>query len=90
MRNKLLVTIAAASALSWFGAAGAQPSPAQMKKDGEIKDPVAADAAIAKDEAKDAKKQAHEAHRKAQVASHKAKVSAKKADEADGVTSPSQ
>jgi hypothetical protein len=87
MRNKLLMTVAAAFVLSSVGAAGfvanAAPSPAEMKKAGEIKDPAKADAAIAKDEAKDAKKLAHKAHKKAKRAHHKAKVAAKKAEKAE-------
>ena len=86
MRNKILMAAIAAFVLSSVGAAlhaaSAAPSPAEMKKAGEKKDPAAADAAIAKDEAKDAKKQAHVAHRKAKVAHHKAKTAAKKAHEA--------
>ena len=86
MRTKILVTAAAALLLTSVGmtpyVANAQPSPAQMKKDGEIKSPAAADAAVAKDEAKAAKSKAHVAHKKAKVAKKKAKVAAKKADEA--------
>ena len=87
MRNKILLTATAAFVLSTVAMApylaSAQPSPAQMKRAGETKDPVAADAKIAKYEAKDAKKQAHKARKKAKIAHHKAKVAAKKADEAD-------
>ena len=87
MRHKILMAAAAAFILSSVATAplvaNAQPSPAQMKKAGEKKDPAVADAAIAKYEAKDAKKQAHKAHKKAKVAHHKAKVAAKKAEEAD-------
>jgi len=87
MRNKILVTAAAAFILSAVVAAPyvatAQVSPHQMKKDGEIKDPAKADAAVAKDEAKDAKKMAHKAHHKAKVAHHKAKVAIKKAEQAE-------
>ena len=83
MRNKILMAAAAAFVLSSFGAAplmaNAQPSPAEMKKAGEKKDPAVADAAIAKYEAKDAKKQAHKAKRKAKVAHHKARIAAKAA-----------
>jgi hypothetical protein len=87
MRNKILLAAAAAVALSSVAAipfaASAGPTPAQMKKDGEIKNPVKADEAIAKDEAKDAKKKAHVAHKKAKVARHKAKVAAKKAEKVE-------
>ena len=86
MRKELLVTVAAAFVLSSVVAApilaNAQVSAAQMKKDGEIKDPAKADAAIAKDSAKDAKKQAHRAHKQARKAHHKAKLAAKKAEDA--------
>ncbi len=86
MRNKILITAAAAFILSSVAAAPlvatAQVSPAQMKKDGEIKDAAKADAAISKDEAKDAKKQAHRAHKKAKLAHHKAKKAIKKAEDA--------
>ena len=86
MRNAMLVTVAAGFVLSSAAltphAASAQPSPAEMKKDGEIKDPVKADAAISKSEAKDAKTEARKAHKDAKKASHKAKVQAKKADDA--------
>jgi hypothetical protein len=86
MRNAMLVTVAAGLVLSSAAliphAASAQPSPAEMKKDGEIKDAVKADAAISKSEAKDAKKQAHKAHKDARHAAHKATVQAKKADDA--------
>jgi len=87
MRNKILLTAAAAFILSSVAAAPlvaiAQVSPSQMKKDGEIKDPAKANAAVAKDEAKDAKKLAHRAHKKAKVANHKAKVAKKKAEKAE-------
>ena len=87
MRNKILLTAAAAFILSSVAAAPlvatAQVSPAQMKKDGEIKDPAKANAAVAKDEAKDAKKLAHKAHKKAKVAHHKAKIAKKKAEKAE-------
>ena len=83
MRNKILMAVTAAFVLSSVGlgpqVAGAQPSPAQMRRDGEKKDPVVADAAIAKDEAKDAKKKAHMAKRKAAAATRKAKAAARKA-----------
>ncbi len=86
MRNKILMTAAAAFLLSSVAAApfvaSAQVTPAQMKKDGEIKDAAKADAAVAKDEAKDAKKQAHKAHKKAKKAAHKAKTAAKKSEDA--------
>jgi hypothetical protein len=86
MRNAMLVTLAAGFVLSSTAltpyVASAQPSPAEMKKDGEIKDPAKADAAISKSEAKDAKKQAHKAHKSAKKAAHKADVQAKKADDA--------
>jgi hypothetical protein len=84
MRSKTLVTIAGAFFLSTVSAplaASAAPSPSDMKKAGEIKDPAKADAAIAKDEATDAKKQAHVAHKKAKVAANKAHKAEKKADE---------
>ncbi len=92
MRNKILMTVAAAFVLSVGAApyvASAAVSPAEMKKAGEIKDPAAADAAVAKVEAKDAKKQSHKARKFAKVASHKAKVASKKADAAaKDATSP--
>ncbi len=86
MRSKILVSVTAAFALSSFGlapcVANAQPSAAQMKKDAEIENPVAADAAVAKDEANAAKTKAHKAHRQAKIAKHKAKHAAKKTHEA--------
>ncbi|HEY5411177.1 MAG TPA: hypothetical protein VIJ94_10670 [Caulobacteraceae bacterium] len=86
MRNKILVAVTAAFALSSVGlvpyVAAAQVTPAQMKRDGEKKNPAVADAAIAKDEAKDAKKQDHRAKTYAKVAMHKAKVAHKKAHKA--------
>ncbi len=86
MRNKILVAVTAAFALSSLGlvpyVATAQVSPAQMKRDGEKKNPAVADAAIAKDEAKDAKKQEHKAHKYAKIAHHKAKIAHKKARKA--------
>ena len=94
MRNKTLVATAAAFILSSVGSApyvaSAQPSPAEMKKAGEIKSPAAADAAISKDEAKDAKKKAHKAKKAAKRAAHKAKVAAKKADAAAKAPESSQ
>jgi hypothetical protein len=87
MRNKILMTAAAAFVLSSVSAAPivatAQPTPAQMKNAGEIKDPAKADAAVSKIEAKDAKKQAHHAHKLAKRAHHKRKVAAKKAEQAE-------
>jgi len=86
MRNKTLVVVTAAFVLSSLAAApivaSAQPTPAQMKKAGEINDPAAADAAVSKLEAKAAKAKAHKAGKSAKVASHKAKVAAKEADKA--------
>ena len=86
MRNKTLMAVAAAFILSSVAAAPiavtAQPTPNEMKKAGEIKDPARADAAVTKVEAKDAKKQAHKAKKLAKRAHHKAKVAAKKADQA--------
>lgn len=83
MRKKTLLPVAAAFALSTVGlAAHAYPSPSQMHKDGEIKDPVKADAAISKDMAKDAKKKEHRARKDAKAAAHKANTAAKKSDEA--------
>ena len=86
MRNKTLMTVTAAFFLSSIGLAPvvayAQPTPSQMKRDGEIKDPVAADTAVAKDEAKAAHKKAHKAHKSAKKAASKAKVAAQKSDEA--------
>ena len=85
MRNTFLVTVATAVVLSSAGApyaASAQPTPAEMKKAGEIKDPAAADAAISKLEAKDAKKEDRKARKWAKVAAHKAKIADKKADAA--------
>ncbi len=84
MRHKILMTAAAAFVLSSVGLAAsvavAQVTPAQLKADGEKKDPAVADAAIAKDEAKEATKKAHVAKKKAHVAHKKAKAAAKKAD----------
>ena len=92
MRNAFLMSIAAAFVLSSVGAAplvaSAQITPAQLKKDGEIKNPAIADAAVAKDEAKDAKKQAHVAHKKAKVAHKKATLAGKKADQAAKPVNP--
>ncbi len=86
MRHKILMTAAAAFLVSSVALAGgvafAQVTPAQLKADGEKKDPAVADAAIAKDEAKVATKKAHTAKKKAHVASKKAKAAAKKADDA--------
>ncbi len=85
MRNKILAAAAAAfiasTVMPYVASAG--PSPDRLRKDGEIKDATAANAAVAKDEAKDAKKQAHFAKKKAKAAHHKAKVAAKKAHKAD-------
>ncbi len=87
MKNKILMTAAAAFLLSTVATAPviavAQPTPGQMKKAGEIKDPAKADAAVSKIEAKDAKKQAHRAHKLAKRAHHKRKVAVKKAIEAE-------
>lgn len=88
MRKELLMTAAAALVLSCAAVsapyvASAQPSPHQMKKAGEIKNPVKADAKIAKIEAKDARKQARRAHKDANKAWHKARSAAKAADKAD-------
>ena len=81
MRNKILITAAAAFLLSSVSLAPfvayAQPTPGQMKRDGEIKDPAAADAAVAKDAAKDAKSKAHKAHHMAKKADDAAKDAAK-------------
>ena len=86
MRNKTLLAVTSAFVLSSVGAApfaaSAQPTPAQMKKAGEIKDPAAADAAVSKLEAKDAKAKDRKARKTAKVAAHKAKVAAKEADAA--------
>lgn len=87
MRHKILAAAAAAFVLTSVGAApfalADQPSVAAMKKAGREKNPAAADATIAKFEAKDAKKQAHRAYRKAKVAWRNAKVAAVQADRAD-------
>ncbi len=87
MRNKILMTAAAAFVLSSVAVAPyvatAAPSPAEMKKAAETKDPNAANAKVAKYEAKDAKKLAHKAKKKAKVAHHKAKVAEKKAEKAE-------
>ena len=88
MRKELLVTAAAALVLSCAAvsvpyAASAQPSPHQMKKAGEIKNPVKADARIAKIEDKDARKQARRAHKDASRAWRKARSAARAADKAD-------
>ena len=89
MRNKTLLTVTAAFFLSSAGLAPvvayAQPTPGQMKRDGEIKDPVAADksdeaikdaagadASAAKDAANDAKSKAHKAHKSAKKAAEAA------------------
>ncbi len=86
MRNALVTTVAAAFVLASAGAvpyaANAQPSTSTMKHDAEIKDPVKADTALAKDLDKDAQKQAHKAKHKAKVAHHKSVVAADKADQA--------
>ena len=62
MRSKILLAAGAAFVVSTLVSApfvaSAQPSVAEIKKDGEKKDPAAADAALAKSNAKDAKKQA--------------------------------
>jgi len=87
MRSKILVTVIAAFVLSSVAAApyvaSAQPTPTEMKKAGEIKNPAAADAAVSKIEAKDAKKHDLKARKMAKLAAHKAKVAAKGADAAD-------
>jgi len=89
MRKEILAAVAAAFTLSTVGSmplvANAQPSPSQMHKDGEIKDPAKADEAISKDEAKDAKKQAKKAHHDAKRAAKKAK----KAEKDSGASAPS-
>ena len=85
MGDKSLAMIAAAFVLSAAAApqlASAESTDAKLQKDAEIKNPVGADAAIAKDEDKDAKKQAHRAHKDAKVAAHKARVAARTAGEA--------
>ncbi len=86
MRNKILMAAAACFVLSSAGLASsvavAQVKPSELKKDGEIKDPVVADSAIAKDESKAAKKSAKTAEKKAKVADSKAETAAKKADTA--------
>ena len=86
MRNKIVCLAAAAFVLASIGSATsvaiAGPSPQALKKDSEIKDPSAANAAVAKDEAKDARKQAHVAKKKAKVAHHKAKAAARTAAKA--------
>lgn len=83
MRTKLIAAFAAAFALSSVAAvpfaASAAPTAAEMKKAGEIKDPVKADAAVSKFEAKDAKAQAHRAKKKAKKAHHAAAKAAKAA-----------
>jgi hypothetical protein len=78
----MLLTAAAAFLLASVGSAYAAPSFDKIKKDDEIKNPAAADAALAKDEAKDAKKSAHHAKKKAKVAEHKAKSAEKAAEKA--------
>ncbi len=85
MRKSILAAAAAAFAVSVGalpGAVSAGPTAGQLKKDSEIKDPSAANAAVAKDEAKDARKQAHIAKKKAKVAHHKAKAAARTAAKA--------
>ena len=85
MRNKILMAVTAAFVLSAAAApyvATAQVSPAQMKRDGEKKNPAVADAAIAKDEAKDAKKQEHKAHKYAKIAHKKARKAIKEDEHA--------
>lgn len=93
MRTSLLVTGLAAFALVSVAAipivAAAYPTPHDITKADEKKNPAVADAAIAKAENKDAKRQAHYAHKKAKVAHHKAKVALKKAEKADkGAVNP--
>ena len=92
MRSPFLVAAAAAFVLSSVSVvplvARAGPTPAELKKDGEIKNPAQADAAIAKDEDKDAKTQAHRAHKKAKVAHKRAKVAARKAEQAEKAVTP--
>ena len=87
MRKTGLATVAAAFLLTSVATAPlvaiAQPSPSTMHHAGEIKDPVKADRAIAKAEAKDAHKRARIAHHKAKVARHKAKVAAHEAAKAE-------
>ena len=87
MRNKILVSAAAAFILS-SGAAlppalGATPGVAAAEKAARQNNPAVADDTISRYEAKDAKKQAHRAHKKAKVAHHKAKIAAKAAAQAD-------
>ena len=90
--RKTLLMAAAAIVLSSVAVmplmASAGPTPAELKRDGEIKNPAQADAAIAKDEAKDARTQAHRAHKKAKVAHRKAKLASKRADQAGGAVNP--
>ena len=81
MRNKILMTAAAAFILSSVSLAPqavlAQPSPSEMRKAGEIKDPASADAAVAKDEATAAKSKARKAHSAAKKADDAVKDAAK-------------
>src|SRR4051812_3582211 len=58
MRNTTLVTAAAALVLASVGSASAAPPFSEIKKDDAIMNPRAAEAALAKSEAKDAKKNA--------------------------------
>lgn len=84
MRNKILMTAAAAFVLSSVsaGVSVAQIKPSEFHKDSEKKDPAVADTAGAKSEAKVAKKQASTAEKKAKTAESKAKKASKEADKA--------
>jgi hypothetical protein len=83
MHARFLATVASAflvSSVLVTGGAQAQTKPSQFLKDAEIKNPAAADASLARDEAKDAKKSAMTAKRAAK--SPKAKAAASKAAKA--------
>lgn len=94
MRKQAIATVIAALLVTSVGAApalaNAQDGALSLKKDDEIKNPAAANAAVAKDEARYAKRKDRAAHRHARVAAHKAKIAAKKADEAAKAANPSQ
>ena len=91
MRKTILTAAAAAIVLSTAGSglALAQVSPGAVKSASEKKDPVEADAAGAKVDAKGAEKAEHRAKKDAKTAKHAAKVAADKADQAakDAATS---
>ncbi len=86
MRATGFAILTAAFVLSCAGSApsvaSAQLTPSHMRKDAEIKNPAAANAAVVKDEAKYARKEDRRARRHAKVAAHKAHLARRKAEEA--------